>query len=406
MTRAVWLRLSALFIALIGNFNNYGALPFQKDKPTEPKDFVTKNSKPLQQSPTRPISLSYPGHNSAFNALIQVLWVLEPFNDMMRKEKQLYHFNEAIRTSYLASIDAKNMLTDPLSLKPFIERMNVIAKKQLVNPAEILNTFIISLSGYTHDLFIINYYRLIHCIRGRGDKHSAPREERITGQPKYLSVNVTEQSKNLREALIAGEKIDKKCKCGQNLVSSLIPIPNLPNILIIYTNRGQDTKKNKIPYTFPLFNLKFGKQLYDLVGVIFNSGEVKEAKYYTWIEYYGRWYKCNNEEIKSFMEIRKEAQENTTIVKENFVTPLTQTELLIYLKKPIIQQIRIAHSKTFRKEIQKSQRLVAHNVWKQKEPNIDKCVKGINPIIKNLPDLIEKKFKKQWDPVFQGMLDA
>ena len=408
MIRAVWLRWSFLLIAFTGSFKSYGALPLPEDKPAEPKDFATEHSMPLDQPPKRPVALfnSIKEYICSFNALMQVLWILEPLNTALKEVKQA----DSILKTYLASIDAKNKFGGPLSLQPFIKKINALAKEKLVSPTDILNNFLSPLSGNAYTFFLVNYSQRTYCDNKKKLIHTSESLD-APAQPKYLTIHVAKNSTNLQKALTSVQELDVKCTCGKKLRRSLTLLDqNPPMILAVNTDRqGEGMNKVLYPYTFPLFNLKFGNKLYDLVGVIFHTGEtINAGHYYAWVEYNGTWYKCNDEKIQSFAEMKKESKEKQFEAGDyfNFTVPLTQTSLLVYIEKPVIQQIRIARSKTFRKEVQKSQRLVAHNVWKQKEPNIDKFVKDINPIIKTLPDLIEKNFKKQWEPVFQGMLNA
>jgi hypothetical protein len=364
--------------------------------------FAAENSQPIKQIPTRPIPLSSSGYDNAFNALMQVLWVLEPFNAMLREEKLHYHFEEAIRTSYLASIDAKNTLSGPLSLNPFIEIMNTSANKTLVYPTDILNIFLGSMSGNAYTLFLVNYSQRTYCENKTKMIHT-PEDLDVPPQPKYLTVHVAQKSTNLQESLTSAQELDAKCICGKNLKRSLKLLDQYPpKILVINTDRqGEGVRKVSYPYTFPLFNLKFGNKVYDLVGIIFHAGEsIDKGHYYAWIEYDGTWYKCNDEEIKSFAEMKKETKEKNFKDADyfNFIVPLSETNLLVYLEKPL-HIAQLMQSSFARATLQKKQRAISRDVWQQKEGFIDQR-------IKNFGATIEQNLKKQWDPVFQGMLNA
>lgn len=396
MARVVWLRWSFVLIALSGNFKIYGALPLQEDKPAEPKDFATKNPKLLDQSPTRPVALMNPEYVCSFNALMQVLWILEPLNTALKMQ------NDIISHTYLASINAKNKFSGPLSLQPFIERMNFVAKETLVNPADILDKFFETIAEKAYGLFLVNYSQRTYCENKEKIIHTTE-DLYVPAEPKYLTVNVTKKSTNLQEALTSAQELDTECICGKKLKRSLTFLSQIPPmILAINTDRqGEGLNKVLYPYTFPIFNLKFGNKLYDLVGVIFHTGEtIGAGHYYAWVEQNGTWYKCNDEEIKSFAEIQKESEEKKLENADyfNFTVPLKQTSLFFYLEKSI-HLGQLMQSSFAQATLQKKQLAVARDVWQQKEAFIDQR-------IKNFGATIEENLKKQWEPVFQGMLDA
>ena len=133
-----------------------------------------------------------------------------------------------------------------------------------------------------------------------------------------------------------------------------------------------------------------------------------KGHYYAWVEQNGIWYRCNDAPedpehpeketafgIMSFKEIADKFKETEDA---HFVQPLSETNLLVYLEKPL-HLAQLMQSSFARATLQKKQVAVARDVWQQKEAFIDQR-------IKNFGATIEQNLKKQWEPVFQGMLNA
>jgi hypothetical protein len=403
MIRAVWLRWSFLLIVLTGSFKSYGALPLPEDKPAEPKDFATKDSKPLAQPPTRPVKLvnSSDLYICSFNALMQVLWILEPLNTALKEARPA----DSTLKTYLASIDAKNIFSGPLFLKPFIDKMT--SKNdgtQIVEPKNSWNLFNNLLPIDIKKLSLIKYEETLSCPQATKEPSKQHFLNRREVESFFISVNITKKTFSLHDALILydgkSHDIDEKCACGtlkqQTITFNFNQEP--PQILFINTSHFDEAKKktNWCTCRFPLLDLKFSNKLYDLVGVIFHSGEESGAgHFYAWIENHGKWYKCNDEEIVPFGELKKRKKDF-----EEFTIPLTYTSLLVYIEKSTIQLLRIKQSDFFKAEIQKAQQGIARDAWNNQK--VSALPKNLSGIIRDTQKLVEKNLGNQWSAAKDG----
>jgi hypothetical protein len=377
-----------LCAAMVINFVSvaWAAQPVEKKGP---ELFVEKPAF-IKQAPTKPIPLDNPfckdlkksAYICSFNALTQVLWRLAPLNDALKEAMQvgIIKLDNNIVRKYLASIQARETLQPPLYLKPFIDAVNKVATQQaekdiqLADPLRIWEIF-------TEERICPEKIQALFCIRYREEEwcpqYIGNNKEHFSyehdAKPFYISVHVAKGTDKLQEALNSYDGVERElndtCNCGdedkkcKEKKKRLIKLRSAPVILIINTDRSipQSEEKCLLPYAFPFTGLKFGDKTYDLLGVIFHTGETRHAgHYYSWVEQNGEWYICNDTDIRSFSD---KYFEEATHVDAHLKIPHKFTNLLIYMQKTVMQKLRLLESPFSKNAIPIMQKKAARAAW-------------------------------------------
>ncbi len=292
-----------------------------------------------QQRPF-PIRLENLGETCSFNALTQVLWRLTPLNlALTRFKKKLTQSSKEKLTQliaeYIKSIAAKNAAPRTsealMSVKKLIDILNKLASKELFDPFEIWLLFTQQCPGDAKELFNVATLDTVSCPIEGHDTASQ------IGFCPYVSIRViSKQSHNLQDmlnrqiqeetieevgALCTTKDTDKK-PCNRLKRKTSKVLDQSPAILVIHTGRSTGERHdNKTPLlqdpvTFPLQDLTFGNQSYDLFGVVFRSGEnAEDGHYYSWVRQRDNlWYCCNDDKIIETRNPAKIQSHNETFI--------------------------------------------------------------------------------------------